>query len=163
MRGYFGIGMEGVSKAMNLGALMRTANAFGASFFFTVDAEPRLRDIYRSDTSKSAEAMPFYQWDTVADMVLPRAARLVGVELTDDAIALPAFAHPKSAVYVLGRERGSLSEAMQDRCEFIVKIPTRFCLNVGLAGALVMYDRLLVHGQHPPRPVSPGPGRRLSR
>ena len=31
-RGYFGIGAEGISKPMNLGALMRTAHAFGASF-----------------------------------------------------------------------------------------------------------------------------------
>ena len=29
------------------------------------------------------------------------------------------------------------------RCAHVVQIPTKFCLNVGLAGALVMYDRLL--------------------
>ena len=38
MRGYFGIGAEEISKPINLGALMRTANAFGASFFFTINA-----------------------------------------------------------------------------------------------------------------------------
>ena len=38
MRGYFGIGVEGISKQMNVGAIMRTANAFGASFVFTIDA-----------------------------------------------------------------------------------------------------------------------------
>ena len=37
-RGYFGIGVEGVSKPMNVGALMRTAHAFGASFVFTLGA-----------------------------------------------------------------------------------------------------------------------------
>ena len=36
MRGYFGIGVEGISKPMNLGNLLRSAHAFGASFFFTV-------------------------------------------------------------------------------------------------------------------------------
>ena len=36
MRGYFGIGIEGVSKPMNLGSLMRTAHAFGASFCFAI-------------------------------------------------------------------------------------------------------------------------------
>src|SRR3546814_13686274 len=36
MRGYFAIGAEGISKPMNLGALMRPAHALGASFFFTV-------------------------------------------------------------------------------------------------------------------------------
>jgi hypothetical protein len=38
----------------------------------------------------------------------------------------------------------------------VVKIPTRFCVNVGLAGAIVMYDRLLAHGGYPARPIMPG-------
>ena len=38
MRGYFGIGIEGVSKPMNLGSLLRTAHAFNASFVFTIGA-----------------------------------------------------------------------------------------------------------------------------
>jgi hypothetical protein len=37
-----------------------------------------------------------------------------------------------------------------------VKIPTRFCINVGLAGALVMYDRVLSMGGWPRRPVHSG-------
>jgi len=36
MRGYFGIGVEGISKQSNFGAVARTAHAFGASFIFTV-------------------------------------------------------------------------------------------------------------------------------
>ena len=32
MRGYFGIGVEGVSKPMNAGNLFRTAHGFGAGF-----------------------------------------------------------------------------------------------------------------------------------
>lgn len=43
MRGYFAIGAEGLSKRMNLGTLMRSAHAFGANFFFTVDADQKLR------------------------------------------------------------------------------------------------------------------------
>ena len=35
-RGYFGIGAEGVSKSANIGALLRTGHAFGASFCFTI-------------------------------------------------------------------------------------------------------------------------------
>jgi hypothetical protein len=42
------------------------------------------------------------------------------------------------------------------RCDFIVKIPTRFCINVALAGALVMYDRTLSLGAWPQRPVGAG-------
>ena len=36
MRGYFGIGVESISKPMNVGNLIRSAHAFGADFFFAI-------------------------------------------------------------------------------------------------------------------------------
>ena len=156
MRGYFAIGSERISKPMNLGALMRTANAFGASFVFSIDAEHRLKDAYQADTSKTAESVPYYQWDTIGDMVLPRGCQIVGVELTDDAVMLPTFRHPPQAAYVLGPEKGNLSDEMTELCSHVVKIPTKFCINVSLAGALVMYDRHMSMGGYAPRPIMPG-------
>ena len=41
MRGYFGVGVDGISKPMNLGNLVRIAHAFDASFFFSI--APRLK------------------------------------------------------------------------------------------------------------------------
>jgi tRNA G18 (ribose-2'-O)-methylase SpoU len=155
-RGYFGIGAEEISKAMNLGALMRTANAFGASFFFTINAHAKTKDVRNSDTSRSEGAMPYYPFDAAEDLLLPKGCALVGVELTDDAVELPRFKHPQAAAYVLGRERGSLSPELTAKCAHVVKIPTRFCINVGLAGALVMYDRVLSLGGYPARPMRPG-------
>ncbi len=156
MRGYFAIGAEGISKPMNLGALMRTANAFGASFVFSVDAASKVRQAYKADTSKTFQHVPYYQWDTIEDMHLPKGCQLVGIELTDDAVDLPSFRHPLNAAYVLGREKGDLTPDMLVRCQHVVKIPTRFCINVSLAGALVMYDRVLSFGGFAPRPVMPG-------
>src|SRR4029079_410282 len=130
MRGYFGIGAEEMSKPMNLGALMRTAHAFGSSFFFTINAPPKVREAYNSDTSRSFDHMPYYAWDNLEGMRLPKGCALVGVELTDDAVELPRFPHPSAAAYVLGRERGSLSPELVARCKHVVKIPTKFCLNV---------------------------------
>ena len=34
-----------------------------------------------------------------------------------------------------------------------MRIPTRFALNLAVAGALVLYDRLLQHGRFAERPV----------
>ncbi|MDZ4759559.1 MAG: RNA methyltransferase [Alphaproteobacteria bacterium] len=155
-RGYFGIGAEGVSKPMNLGALMRTANAFGASFTFSVAASRNIRLAYKADTSKTFEHVPYYEWDAIEDVRLPAGCQLVGIELADDAVDLPSFRHPPSAAYVLGREKGDLSPEMLARCSHVVRIPTRFCINVSLAGALVMYDRALCLGGYPARPVMPG-------
>ena len=82
--------------------------------------------------------------------------QLVGVELTDDAVMLPTFRHPVQAAYILGPERGSLSPETLARCDHVVKIPTKFCINLSLAGALVMYDRHLALGAYAPRPIMPG-------
>lgn len=155
-RGYFGIGAEGVSKPMNMGALMRTANAFGASFIFSVNADDKIREAYLADTSKAAGSVPYYPWTSIGEMQLPKGCVLVGIELTDDAVDLPAFRHPFAAAYVLGRERGDLTPQMLARCAHVVRIPTRFCINLALAGALVMYDRMLAHGGYPARPIMPG-------
>ena len=45
---------------------------------------------------------------------------------------------------------------MQSRCDYVVRIPTAFSVNLGVAGALIMYDRLLSLGRHAPRPVAEG-------
>jgi tRNA G18 (ribose-2'-O)-methylase SpoU len=143
MRGYFAIGVEGISKSGNLGNLMRSAHAFGASFFFTINDDIDMSEVGSSDTSASPIHMPFYRYEKVADLVLPKTCVLVGVELLDDASDLPAFRHPLQAAYVLGPEKGSLSPEILKRCTHTLKIPTKFCVNVGVAGAIVMYDRLV--------------------
>lgn len=156
MRGYFGVGIEGVSKARNLGALTRTAHAFGASFFFTIEADVSLSEMRETDTSDAAANMPLYAWPNVDAFQLPADCALVGVEFADEAVELPSFRHPMRAAYVLGSERGSLSPALVERCSFLVRIPTRFCLNLGTAGAIVMYDRMIALGRFAERPVKPG-------
>jgi hypothetical protein len=45
---------------------------------------------------------------------------------------------------------------MLARCRHVVRIPTRFALNLAVAGALVLYDRLLQHGRFAERPVHSG-------
>ena len=141
MRGYFGIGAEEISKPMNMGNIIRSGHAFGASFVFTVNAFYSVRAA-KSDTSKTPNHLPYYEWESVGDMAFPKGCQLVGIELTEDAIELPSFRHPLNAAYVLGPERGSLSGEMVAACDHVIKIPTAFCLNVQIAGAIVMYDRV---------------------
>ena len=140
---------------MNLGNLVRIAHAFDASFFFSVAPRLKLSDA-NSDTSRAQGALPFYAFERPEDFRLPLGCRLVGVEITDDAVELPRFRHPARAAYVFGAERYSLSPQMLSLCEFVVKIPTRFSINVGMAGAIVLYDRLVNLGGYGGRPVTPG-------
>ena len=156
MRGYFGISIEGVSKAMNLGSLLRTAHAFGASFVFTIGGFVSRRQIENADTSAAMANLPLHEYDDLAAFQLPRGCRLVGIELLPESVEMPSFRHPPQAAYVLGAERASLSAPLLARCDFVVRIPTRFCVNVAIAGALVMYDRMLSLGRFPERPVRSG-------
>ncbi len=156
MRGFFGIGVQEISKAQNLGNLVRSAHSFGASFFFTINRTVDMRGIRQSDTSGAADHMPFYDFPNVEALTLPRKCALVGVELTEDAIELPSFRHPQSAAYVLGPEMGSLSDDLIERCDHIVKIPMKFCVNVGTAGAILMYDRMISLSRFPTRPPKAG-------
>jgi tRNA G18 (ribose-2'-O)-methylase SpoU len=155
-RGYFGIGVEGVSKSANVGALLRTAHAFGAGFCFTVGAGWDARAERTADTADTAGHVPLWRFAGVEAMSLPQGCALIGIELLDDSIDLPSFRHPLSAAYVLGPERSGLSAEMLGRCRHVVRIPTRFALNLAVAGALVLYDRLLQHGRFAERPVASG-------
>ena len=162
-RGYFGIGAEGVSKSANMGALLRTGHAFGAAFCFTVGGGWDARAGRAADTPDTPSHVPLWRFGAVADLALPRECALVGIELLDDAVDLPSFRHPLSAAYVLGPKRSGLSAPLRARCRHVVRIPTRFALNLAVAGALVLYDRLLQHGRFAERPVaSGGPDRRLT-
>lgn len=155
MRGYFGIGVEGISKPMNFGNLARSAHGFGASFIFTVAPAERI-GTPGSDTTKSQDHVPWYSYPDVTAMQLPDECTLVGVELTPDAIELPSFRHPTRAAYVLGPEGGSLSPEMIRRCDYTVKIPMDFCINVAMAGVVVMYDRMHSLGRFAERPIGSG-------
>ncbi|HKJ73502.1 MAG TPA: RNA methyltransferase [Alphaproteobacteria bacterium] len=154
MRGYFGVGVERVSKAMNVGNLFRTANGFGASFLFTIDAAYS-RAESRSDTSRAGDQIPLYRYRTPQELSLPKGCSLIGVEITEDAVDLPSFRHPLRAAYVMGGERTSLSPELLEHCEHVVRIPARFSLNVATAGAIVMYDRMISLGRFAERPVTP--------
>lgn len=165
MRGYFALGVEQISKSGNAGALMRTAHAFGASFFFAINPALNLEEVRMTDTSGALDHLPLYRYNTPGELALPADCSLVGIELTDESVELPSFRHPLKAAYVLGRERGSLSPELIARCDHVVKIPTKFCVNVSVAGAITIYDRMICLGRFAERPVRPGgpmqPARRL--
>ena len=141
---------------MNMGNLLRSAHAFGAKFFFTIGAHPHAFEA-KSDTSKAVYHLPVYHWANADEIILPFRCKLVGVELIEGATDLPSFRHPLHAAYVLGPERGVLSEALLSRCDHVIKIPTAFCINVAMAGAIVMYDRVRSLGSFPERTEAPAP------
>jgi len=57
MRDYSGIGVLKIRKPMNFGNLVRSANAFGASFFCTVNAVFDTEQVVLSDTSNAVRQL----------------------------------------------------------------------------------------------------------
>lgn len=136
---YYGIGSECFSYGCNLGTLYRSAFNMGAQFIFSCGHKPDLR----GDVPKSWRHIPYFHHNKVKDFlsVLPKSSRLVGIELSDEAHNLYNFIHPKQAVYILGNESTGLSEETKSQCDCMIYIPSKHCLNVSVAGSIVMYDR----------------------
>jgi tRNA G18 (ribose-2'-O)-methylase SpoU len=139
-RGYCGIGIERSKNPVNLGTLWRSAVALEADFIFTIG-----RRYHRepSDVVAAYRHVPTFHFFGLEDFRahIPYACQVVGVELASGARSLERFTHPERAIYLLGPEDGSLSDAAVALCQDVVAFDSRLCLNVASAGTVVLYDR----------------------
>ena len=139
-RGYVGIGIEDAKFVANIGTLWRSAMCLGADFIFTI-ANRYSKD--PTNTTQSQRHVPYFHYKTIKDFQehLPLGAKIVGVELLNEALPLETFHHPQQAIYILGGEDRTLSRELQEICDFKVKFTSEYCLNVSVAGSVVLYDR----------------------
>lgn len=140
-RGYFGIGIWHPKTEHNVGTLWRSCESFDADFMFTVGRRYREQG---SDTVKAWRHRPLYHFTTLDDLRdhLPYSCQLIGVELAPGAQDLPRYRHPERACYLLGAEDHGLTEGVLSECHAVVTIPCAGrCLNVAVAGSIVLYDR----------------------
>lgn len=137
---FFGIGILNGKTPENLGVLWRSAQNLDASFIFTIGNRYAKQ---ACDTHNAVKSMPYFHYDTFEAFYnnLPKGARLVGVELKDEAQDLETFHHPRRCVYLLGAEDHGLSNEAIDKSHFLVKFKSKLSLNVSVAGSIVMYDR----------------------
>ncbi len=138
-KGYYGIGIFETKETTNVGTLWRSAQNFGADYIFTIGARYKKQ---RTDTCKTWRNIPLFEYKNWEDFLnhIPREAELVFVEQTEDAKPLETYSHPKQAIYVLGAEdHGVPIQFMRGHRK--VQIDTPMCLNVAVAGSIVMYDR----------------------
>lgn len=140
-RGYYGIGIENTKTEINVGTLWRSAKIFNASFIFTIGKRYKKQ---ASDTLKAYRHIPFYQYDNFEQFynAIPYDCRLIGVELNPKAKQINNFVHPERAIYLLGAEDNGISKEALAKCQAIIQLPGEYCLNVAVAGSIVMYDRL---------------------
>ena len=140
MRGYYSIGIENTKNGMNLGTLWRSAFLFKAAYIFTIGHRYRIQ---ASDTVKAYRNIPLYMFDTFTDFykTIPYDCRLIGIELTEEAIEIVNYKHPERCIYLLGAEDNGLSKDALCHCHDILVLPGDMSMNVASAGSIVMYDR----------------------
>ena len=139
-RGYFAIGIYNSKTPDNLGTLWRSAWNFGAAYIFTIG---KRYDRQPSDTINVSKHIPLFQykrWEDF-DAARPHDCPLIAVEQSEKSIDLTTASHPERAIYLLGAEDNGLSPVILKRCQSILHIPTLSCINVAVAGSIVMYDR----------------------
>jgi tRNA G18 (ribose-2'-O)-methylase SpoU len=136
----FAIGIENSKWECNVGTLWRSAYNFNAAMLFTIGRRWRKQ---ASDTTATSRHIPLIAFRDLDDLRehMPRAWTPVAVEICKEATSLPDFKHPKQAVYILGPEDAGVSKKTAAWCKEKIVIPSRQCLNVAVAGAIVMYDR----------------------
>ncbi len=140
IRGYFGIGIYHTKTEINVGTLWRSARNFGAAFIFTIGRRYRQQ---ASDTTNTQQHIPLYHFETFEDFRhhRPMDCPLIGIEQTDTSVSITGFKHPSRAIYLLGAEDHGLPPEILSRCQSVVHIDTPMCLNVAVAGSIVMFDR----------------------
>jgi len=138
-RGYFGIGIYHPKTEANIGTLWRSAHNFGADFIFTIGKRYKKQ---ASDTTKAERHVPLYEYTSFEDFKehLPKGCGIVFVEQTEGARNIKDIEHPETACYILGAEdQGVPEELMVGHRKVFIDTP--LCLNVSVAGSIVLYDR----------------------
>lgn len=140
-RGYFGIGIYEPKFSENVGTLLRSAQAFDADFTFIIGGKSK-QCRQPTNTPKTWRHIPHYEygsWERFTEC-MPIERTLVAVET--DGSSIVSFNHPERAVYLLGSEDDGLPDEVLSACDAIIRIPSRYCLNVSAAGSIALYDRI---------------------
>jgi len=147
-RGYFGIGIYHIKNKVNIGTLWRSAYIYGASFVFTIG---RRYEKQSSDTIKAYRHIPLWHFDDFEDFIKhsPYNTQIICIEITDNAYSLDNFCHPERAIYLLGAEDYGIPKSiLRGRIKVYIPTARQFCLNVAVAGSVVMYDRFVKEGEN---------------
>lgn len=139
-RGYFGIGIFHGKNTANIGTLWRSANILGADFIFVIG---RRYQKQCSDTMKTPRHIPLFQYEDWDDFIkhIPYDCPVVAIELVENAIPLERYCHRERCIYLLGAEDHGIPPEVLKKCVDTVQLSGDYCMNVSVAGSIVMYDR----------------------
>lgn len=135
------IGLENPKSPTNVGSALRAIRCFDADSVRFSGTRLTLALQYATDTKDFALTAPPQAVDDLLDD-LPNQVKVVAFELCEGAEPLSQFHHPKDCLYCFGPEDGTLSQAIIDRADHVVFVPTVGCMNLAASVNVVLYDRL---------------------
>ena len=138
------IGLINPKSPDNVHSVMRASGNYGVdSVFYTgsryqraMRLNPNAPDMSR----KVSESIPMTEVDDLLDVA--GEMKIICVELAENATALPEYEHPQNAFYIFGPEDSTIDQAIIDRADAVVYVPTVGCMNLAATVNVLLYDRL---------------------
>lgn len=138
-----------IRSAQNVGSLLRTADSLGIRKVWLAGYTPTTEHPMVKKTALGAEKT--VEWEVVIDPIecLERLKRdgyrIVGLELTDDAVDLADYKPTFPMALVLGNEVEGLTTMQLARCDDVISIEqkgTKESMNVGVAAGIASWALL---------------------
>jgi tRNA(Leu) C34 or U34 (ribose-2'-O)-methylase TrmL len=143
------VGLHSPKSSINVGHVLRAADAYGASAVCI----QRSRVRSPTDTSAAYRKLPVFRTQGSLRELVPFDCIPVAVELVPGAENLVDFKHPDRAFYVFGAEDNTLGEATLSWCKHVIYVPTQICMNLSACVNVVLYDRLAKGHRNNVQPV----------
>jgi tRNA G18 (ribose-2'-O)-methylase SpoU len=141
------IAIENWQHDLNIGTIVRTANAFNVESVHIIGRRHWNRR-GAMVTDRYLEIIHHASVDEFAEAMKQQNREIIAIDIVPDALNLSQTAFPAKAVLVFGGEGPGLSEAMQQAATKTVKIEqfgsTR-SVNVGVAAGIAMYAWVQQH------------------
>lgn len=144
----FHVAIENWQHDMNIGTVVRNANAFMAAAVHVVGN----RRWNRRGAMVTDRYQHIHHHPTIEDLVSwtdERGLRLIGIDLLPESVPIETFALPRECLLLLGQEGPGLSDAARAACEVVLSISqfgsTR-SINAGVASGIAMHTWVRQHG-----------------
>ncbi|NND83884.1 MAG: RNA methyltransferase, partial [Acidimicrobiia bacterium] len=144
----FHVAIENWQHDMNIGTVVRNANAFLAAAVHVVGN----RRWNRRGAMVTDRYQHIHHHPTIEDLVGWAAEHelpLIGIDLLPESVGIEGYQLPTECILLLGQEGPGLSEAAREACEVVLSISqfgsTR-SINAGVASGIAMHTWIRQHG-----------------